>query len=100
MQLNINQQDNRTSPVFAVVVHHGPYQLIAILACLSVREQLFGLQPPAHAYQQPASNVQVRYQQSAGTKPAQPNSAHMLTVNVTIHVISGSLLLFCSFSHG
>ncbi len=52
----------------------------------------------AHAYQQPASDVQVHHQQPAGdvhvhhqqpacttTNPAHPNAANMSAINIKIH---------------
>ncbi len=81
------QADNRTPPGFAVVVHHKLHQLFAMFVCRSVRAKLDRLQLLAHAYQQPASDVQVHHQQPASTssKPAQPNAAHMLAVNTNLH---------------
>ena len=51
-----------TPPGFVVVVEHRPHQLIARLVCWSVRARLYKLQLLAHAYQQPASDVQVHHQ--------------------------------------
>ena len=87
MLLNINREDNRTPPGFAGVVHDRPHQLIATFACQSVRAKLHRLQLLAHAYQQPASDVQVHQQQPActSTKPAQPNAAHLLAINIKSH---------------
>jgi len=84
MLLNINREDNRTPPGFAVVVHDRPHQFIATLACQSVRAKLYRLQLLAHAYQQPTSDVQVHHQQAActSTKPAQSNAAHVLAINI------------------
>jgi len=80
----IKQEDNRTPPGFAVVVHHKPHQLIVMFVCRSVRAKLDRLQLLAHAYQQPASDVQVHHQQPActSTKPAQLNAAHVLAVSI------------------
>jgi len=88
MEVEIKQEDNRTPPDFAVVVvHHRPHQLIATLVCQSVRAKLYRLQILAHAYQQPASDVQVYRQQSACTskKPAHPSAAHALAGNIEFH---------------
>ena len=56
-----NQEDSRTPPGFAVVVHLELHQFSATLVCRSVRGKLYRLQLLAHAYQQPASEVQVLY---------------------------------------
>jgi len=82
----IDQEDNRTPPGFAVVMHHRPYQLIATLACQSVRAKRYRLQLLAHVCQQPASDVKVHPRQPTCTsaKPAQSNAAHVLTVNIKI----------------
>ena len=87
MLLNINREDYRTPPGFAVVVHDRPHQLIATLAFQIVRAKLYRLQLLAHAYQQPTSDVQVHHQQAActSTKPAQSNAAHVLAINIKIH---------------
>ncbi len=76
----INQEDNRTPPGFAVIVHIDHISSLLCL-CAGAQELL------AHAYQQPASDVQVHHQQSActSTKPARPNAAHMLAVNIKLH---------------
>ncbi len=81
MLIKITEEDNRTPPGFAVVVvHHRPHQLNATLVCRSVRAKLYRLQLLAHAYQQPASDVQVHHQQPN----AQAQSLHnqMLAVNI------------------
>ncbi len=62
MPLTRHQEDNMTPPGFVVVVEHRPHQLIARLVCWSVRARLYRLQLLAHAYQQPASDVQVHHQ--------------------------------------
>jgi len=87
MPIKINQEDNRTPPGFAILVHHRPHQLVATLACQSVRAKLYRLQLLAHAYQQPASDVKVHHQPPTckSTKPAQPNAAHVLAVNIITH---------------
>ena len=38
---------------------HGPDQLSVVLVCQSVKAKLYRLQILAHAYQQPASDVQI-----------------------------------------
>jgi hypothetical protein len=83
----IKQEDNRTPPGFAVVVHHKPPQLFAMFVCRSVRAKLDRPQLLTHAYQQPASDVQVHHQQPActSTKPAQLNAAHVLAVSIKFH---------------
>jgi len=87
MPIQTNQEDNRTPPGFAVVVHYRPHQLIAMLACQSVWAKLYTLQLLAHAYQQPASDVKVHHQlpTCTSTKPEQPNAAHVMAVNIIIH---------------
>ncbi len=81
----IDQENNRTPPGSAVVVvHHRPHQLFAMFVRRSVTAKLYRLQLLSHAYQQPASDVQVHHQQPActSTKPAQPNAAHVLAVSI------------------
>ena len=80
MLIKIIEEDNRTPPDFAVsVVHHRPHQVNATLVCRSVRAKLYRLQLLAHAYQQPASDVQVHHQQPACTSS---KPAHILAVNI------------------
>ncbi len=98
MLLNINWEDNQTPPGFAVVVHNRPHQLIATLACHSLRAKLYRLQLLAHAYQQPASEEQVHHQQPASLKPAQPNATHVLAINMKIHNYGKEERDMCMFS--
>ena len=79
----MSQDDTRTlSGLAVVVVHDTPHQLSARLVCQSVRAKLSRLQLLAHAYQQPASDVQARQQQSACTST---NPACMLAVKIKSH---------------
>ncbi len=78
----MSQDDTRTlSGLAVVVVHDTPHQLSARLVCQSVRAKLCRLQLLAHAFQQPASGVQLHHQQPActSTKPA-----HILAVNIKL----------------
>jgi len=55
------QKQTRTSPGFAVIMHHRPHQLFGSLACKSVKAKLCRLQLLADALQQPTSDVKVHH---------------------------------------
>jgi len=80
----LTSQEDKRPGFAAAVVLCIPHQLFAMLVCWSVRAKVYKLQLLAHAYQQPASDVQVHHQQPActSTKPAQPNAAHVLAVSI------------------
>ena len=84
----IHQEDNRTPPGFASIAHHRPHQLFARLVRQSVNAKLYRLQLLAHAYQQPANDVQVHHQQPACTSS---KPAYILAVNIKCCICIGSV---------